>query len=325
MDRLSHIKYPVEVELEEFSNLFDASLFNSDSLLRDAISHIRQRNGKMMRPVLVLLMAKLFGDTVSDAAQHSAVALELLHTASLVHDDVVDESLQRRGQLSVNAIYNNKIAVLVGDYLLATCLVEVSKTKNNEIIELVASLGQKLSEGEILQLSNVDNLEYSEAVYFDVIRKKTAALFAACAKSAAISANASPDQSQKAHLFGEYIGICFQIKDDIFDYFECAELGKPTSQDMLEGKLTLPAIYVLNTTTEKWVCDLAVKVKEGTISEQEINRLVCFTRENGGIEYAERMMDKYHQKARNILDDFPDSKVKDSLLAYLDYVVAREK
>ena len=184
MDSISIIRTPIESELEAFKELYDSSLSSSNALLDSVVSHIRQRNGKMMRPILTLLMAKLFGE-INYSALHAALSLELLHTASLVHDDVVDESTERRGQLSVNAIYNNKVAVLVGDYLLATSLVQVGKTHNYAIIEVVSRLGQNLSEGELLQLSNVSSLQFSEEVYFDVIRKKTAVLFAACTKSAA--------------------------------------------------------------------------------------------------------------------------------------------
>lgn len=326
MERLPQIKYPVEAELEEFKTLLDSSLCSSNPLLNEAIAHIRQKNGKMMRPVLLFLISKLFGNTVPAASLHSAVALELLHTASLVHDDVVDESLQRRGQLSVNAIFNNKVAVLVGDYLLATCLVEVNKTRDEQIIDLIATLGQKLSEGEILQLSNIDNTKYSEEIYFDVIRKKTAVLFAACAKSAAIASGASAEQCENARLLGEHIGICFQIKDDIFDYFDdSGELGKPTGKDMLEGKLTLPAIYVLNSNGEKWAAELAAKVRKGGITQQEVHRLVQFVRENGGVAYAENIMNEYREKARALLTDFPDSPIKNSLLLYVEYVVDRKK
>ena len=187
--------------------------------------------------------------------------LELLHTASLVHDDVVDESTERRGQLSVNAIFNNKVAVLTGDYLLATSLVHAEQTHSHPIIQLVSSLGQDLADGELLQLSNVSNHSFSESVYFDVIRKKTAALFAACTKAAAFSVGVGEEEAESARLLGEYIGICFQIKDDIFDYFDSKEIGKPTGNDMLEGKLTLPALYVLNKTKDSAVREIAFKVK----------------------------------------------------------------
>lgn len=324
MERLSIIKAPITHELACFKEIFDNSLTSSNPLLSEVITHIRQRNGKMMRPVLVMLIAKVFGEVVP-ATLHAAVALELLHTASLVHDDVVDESTQRRGQLSVNAIFNNKVAVLVGDFLLATCLVQAGKTENSDIIDVVSSLGQDLSEGELLQLSNVSNLEFSEDIYFDVIRKKTAALFAACTEAAALSVGVNPEQRKMARLFGEYIGVCFQIKDDIFDYFDDKNIGKPTGNDMMEGKLTLPVIYALNATQEKWAKKIAFDVKSGVASAQEITRLVEFTKQSGGIEYADKVMKEYQAKALSLLDNVSDSDVKTSLTTYLEYLVDRKK
>lgn len=324
MDGISLIKSPISVELEDFKKHFDNCLSSSNLLLNSVIAHIRQKNGKMMRPILVLLAAKLFG-TVCPATLHAAVALELLHTASLVHDDVVDESAERRGQLSVNAIFNNKVAVLSGDYLLATALVEVGLTRNHDIIDIVSCLGQELADGELLQLSNVSNLHFSEDIYFDVIRKKAAVLFAACTKAGALSVGADDEKAEFARLFGEYIGLCFQIKDDIFDYFENKELGKPTGNDMLEGKLTLPVLYALNSTRDEAARELAVKVKCGEANTDEIVRLIDFTKQNGGIEYASQMMYAYRDKALSLLASMPDTDVRTALAAYLDYVVEREK
>lgn len=324
MDVLSLIKSPIIDELEDFKNLFDHSLSSSNPLLTDVIVYLQQRNGKMMRPILVLLIAKLYGK-VSTQTLHAAVSLELLHTASLVHDDVVDESAERRGQLSVNAIFNNKVAVLTGDFLLATCLVQASKTKNHGIIDVVSKLGQDLAEGELLQLSNINNTEFSESVYFDVINKKTAALFASCTKAAALSAQVDNEKVELARLFGEYIGICFQIKDDIFDYFDNADIGKPTGNDMFEGKLTLPVLFVLNNGAGEEIKRLAIKVKQRLASHQEISDLVSFTKDNGGILYAQKEMTKYKQKALGLLSLMPDSEVKESLRLYLDYVVDRHK
>lgn len=324
MDVLSLIKSPIIDELEDFKNLFDHSLSSSNPLLTDVIGHLQQRNGKMMRPILVLLIAKLYGK-VSAQTLHAAVSLELLHTASLVHDDVVDESAERRGQLSVNAIFNNKVAVLTGDFLLTTCLVQASKTKNHGIIDVVSKLGQDLAEGELLQLSNINNTEFSESVYFDVINKKTAALFASCTKAAALSAQVDNEKVELARLFGEYIGICFQIKDDIFDYFDNADIGKPTGNDMFEGKLTLPVLFVLNNGAGEEIKRLAIKVKQRLASHQEISDLVSFTKDNGGILYAQKEMTKYKEKALDLLSLMPDTEVKESLRLYLDYVVDRHK
>ena len=319
MDSISIIRTPIESELEAFKELYDSSLSSSNTLLDSVVAHIRQRSGKMMRPILVLLVARLYG-VVSPATLHAAVSLELLHNASLVHDDVVDESTERRGQLSVNAIFNNKVAVLTGDYLLATSLVHAELTNSHQIIRLVSSLGQDLADGELLQLSNVSNHSFSETVYFDVIRKKTAALFAACTEAAAYS-----EEVKLARLLGEYIGICFQIKDDIFDYFDSKEIGKPTGNDMLEGKLTLPVLYALNRANDNQAAEIALKVKEGTATLAEIARLIAFTKENGGIEYAVRTMNAYKQKAFGLLASLPDSAICVALRSYLDYVVDREK
>ena len=324
MDSISLIRTPIEAELEAFKKLFDSSLSSSNALLDSVVSHIRQRNGKMMRPILVLLVARLY-DAVRPSTLHAAVSLELLHTASLVHDDVVDESTERRGQLSVNAIFNNKVAVLTGDYLLATSLVHAEQTKSHPIIRLVSLLGQDLADGELLQLSNVSNHSFSEEVYFDVIRKKTAALFAACAEAAALSVEVGEEEVAFARLLGEYIGICFQIKDDIFDYFDSKKIGKPTGNDMLEGKLTLPVLYALNTTKDEWAEQTALKVKEGTATPDEIVRLIQFTKENGGIEYACRIIEQYKKKAFDLLASLPESNICVALRTYLDYVVDREK
>lgn len=324
MDSISLIKTPVKAELEDFKCLFDSSLTSSNALLDSVIVHIRQRNGKMMRPILVLLVARLYGE-IRPATLHAAVSLELLHTASLVHDDVVDESTERRGQLSVNAIFNNKVAVLTGDYLLATSLVHAGLTKSHDIIQVVSNLGQDLADGELLQLSNVSNHCFSEEVYFDVIRKKTAVLFAACTKAAALSVGVGEKEIEFARLLGEYIGLCFQIKDDIFDYFDSKEIGKPTGNDMLEGKLTLPVLYALNATDDACAKEIALKVKEGTASLDDIARLITFTKENGGIEYASRTMESLKQKAFEMLASLPESDVCEALRAYLNYVVDREK
>ena len=324
MDSISFIKAPITTELAGFRQLFDSSLSSSNTLLDSVVSHIRQRQGKMMRPMLVMLVARLYGE-VRPATLHAAASLELLHTASLVHDDVVDESSERRGQLSANAAFNNKVAVLAGDYLLATSLVHAQLTESHPIIRLVSRLGQDLADGELLQLSNVSNLHFSEPVYFDVIRKKTAALFAACTQAAALSMEVGEEDVEKARLLGEYIGICFQIRDDIFDYFDSEEVGKPTGNDMREGKLTLPALHVLNTTASDEIKVIAFRVKEGNATSDEIARFIDYIKAHGGIEYAEQTMNDYKQKAFDLLDSLPASEITASLRAYLDYVVDRKK
>jgi octaprenyl-diphosphate synthase len=323
MDYLSIIKQPIQKDLDDFIALFQSALTHDDGMLGSALGHIRQRGGKRMRPILMMLMARNFG-TVSDVTQHSAVGLELLHTASLVHDDVVDESSERRGQASVNATYNNKVAVLVGDYILSTALLHVSYTGHQRIIEYLAELGRTLAAGEILQLSNIQNQVISEDVYYDVIKQKTAALFEACAAIGAMSGGATEEQMQKARQFGQNLGIMFQIRDDIFDYFDSKEIGKPTGNDMTEGKLTLPVIYALNTTDFESMQTLARKVKAGTVNQDEIAVLVEFTKQQGGIEYAEQKMAEFSNICMQYIDENVKEKaIKDSLTAYVDYVVQR--
>ena len=325
MDQLSIIKRPIKADLERFVNLFEKSLTHDYGLLAQVLDHIRQRAGKRMRPMLILLMAKHFGG-ITDATQYAAVGLELLHTASLVHDDVVDDSAERRGQSSVNAEYNNKVAVLVGDYILSTALLNVALTDNQIIVKRLAELGRTLASGEILQLSNIQNTEISEDVYYDVIIQKTAALFEACCTIGALSAGGSDEDIEKASLFGRNLGIMFQIKDDIFDYSQSSEIGKPTGNDMAEGKLTLPVIYALNSTGNDNMRALAMKVKDRTVTPEEITMLVDFTKKNGGIEYAEKRMNDFSVLCKDyVAQHVVDQEVRDSLYAYIDYIVNRNK
>lgn len=323
MDYLSIIKQPISSELCDFIDLFNKSLSHADGLLSQALEHIRNRAGKRMRPILILLMAKNFGE-ISDITQHAAVGLELLHTASLVHDDVVDESGERRGQKSVNAMFDNKVAVLVGDYILSTALLHVSYTHSETIVKHLAELGRTLSNGEILQLSNIQNQDISEEVYYQVIKQKTAALFEACAAIGALSAGAPEEEIQEAKKFGQNLGIIFQIRDDIFDYYDQANVGKPTGNDMAEGKLTLPVIHALRSTGSQEMLALAKKVKAGTVTKEEIAELVKFTKENGGIEYADQRMWELHAESVYFLEhEVHDDDVRKSLRAYLDYVIER--
>ncbi len=311
--------------MNDFVELFNQSMSHTDGMLSQVLEHIRKKAGKRMRPMLILLMAKNYG-RVSHVTQNAAVGLELLHTASLVHDDVVDESSERRGQASVNAVYNNKVAVLVGDYLLSTALLHVSYTDNQKIVQYLAELGRTLASGEILQLSNIRNQKISEDVYYQVIKQKTAALFEACCAIGALSAGATENEIEAAKLFGQNLGIIFQIRDDIFDYYDAAEIGKPTGNDMAEGKLTLPIIYALNTTGDEMMIQLAYKVKDHTATPEEIARLVAFAKENGGIDYAERRMDDIHRDSmRYIENHVGDEDIKNSLKAYLDFVIQRDK
>ena len=326
MDTLSLIKQPIETELVDFIDLFNHALNHEDGLLQVVLNHIKQRAGKRMRPILILLMAKNFGK-VSRVTQHAAVGLELLHTASLIHDDVVDEAAERRGQASVNADYDNKVAVLVGDYVLSTALLHVSYTHSEMIVRRLAELGRTLSDGEILQLANIQNKEVTEEVYYKIIERKTAALFETCAAIGAESAGATEEQVEAARLFGKNLGIVFQIRDDIFDYYDSeVEIGKPTGNDFAEGKLTLPIIYALNATQDEDMMRLVHKVKAHNVTHEEVETLVRFAKENGGIEYAERRMWDFHAEAQRFIDQYViDENIRISLQTYLDYVIKRRK
>ena len=325
MERLSIIKRPIEGEFDDFVRLFNESLSHTEGLLSQVLEHIRHRGGKRMRPLLILLIAKNYGG-VNDVTLRSAVGLELLHTASLVHDDVVDESKERRGQPSVNAVYNNKVAVLVGDYVLSTALLNISYTNNSDILRSIAELGRNLSNGEILQLSNIQNTEFSEDIYYDVIKMKTAALFEACCEVGTLSVNANKRQIELAKEFGRNLGIIFQIRDDIFDYYDSKEIGKPTGNDMAEGKLTLPVLYALNSTHDSEMEEIARKVKRNDVTRYEIARLVDFTKNNGGIEYAERKMLELRHKCMEFIDsESVSEEIRTSLTAYIDYVIQRNK
>jgi octaprenyl-diphosphate synthase len=323
MDYLSIIRKPIEQDLEDFKQVFDKVLTRDDGLLGQVLGHIRQRGGKRMRPIMTLLSALNIGE-INKSTLHSAVGLELLHTASLVHDDVVDESSERRGQASVNAVYNNKVAVLVGDYLLSSALLSVSYTDNQRIIQYLAQLGCTLSAGEILQLQNISNKEFSEEIYYQVINQKTASLFEACGAMGALSAGANDDEVERARLFGHNIGMIFQIRDDIFDYYDSKDIGKPTGNDMLEGKLTLPAIYALNENTDYWAMHaLAHKVKAGTINRDEIAVLVEFTKQKGGIDYARQKMIEIGNDVQAYINQYVKDDLKDAFSAYLEYVIQR--
>jgi octaprenyl-diphosphate synthase len=324
MDYLSTIRKPIEDDMNNFVELFKLSLTHGEGMLEQVLKRIRERGGKRMRPMLVFLTARNLGE-VTDVTQNAALGLELLHTASLVHDDVVDESAERRGAPSVNAAYNNKVAVLVGDYILSTALLRVALSDNHRIVQHLAQLGRKLAAGEVLQLSNISNQEISEDVYYQVIDQKTAVLFESCCILGAISVGASDEMIEKAAKFGHNVGMIFQIRDDIFDYYDSPEIGKPTGNDMLEGKLTLPVIYALTHHENPAVMNLAKKVKAGTINKDEIAVLIEYAKQHDGIKYAEKKMEEFAQEAQLFIDECVKPELKDSYKAYLDYVIQRNK
>lgn len=323
MDNQLVITAPIQRELNDFIAMFNQALTHPDGLLGQALSHIRNRGGKRMRPILLLLMAKNFGE-VNKATLHSAVGLELLHTASLVHDDVVDEAQERRGQQSVNACYDNKVAVLVGDYVLSTALYHISMTHQEAIFRQIAELGRALANGEILQLTNTDENGLSEEKYFQVIEKKTGALFESCCIIGALSAGLTMNDIQEVRRFGRIIGTIFQIRDDIFDYYDSKEIGKPTGNDMAEGKLTLPVLYALNHTDDAAMQSLAKKVKNGTVTPDEIASLVSFTKAHGGIDYAMQKMDELAAEGLEFIRKSVKPELQDAFTAYLEYVIQRK-
>lgn len=322
MPTLQAIRQPVEAELAAYQRCFEDVLTHEEAFMNQPLAYIRSRRGKMMRPLLTLLVAKACGP-VGESAIRSAVTLELLHTASLVHDDVVDESAERRGQAAVHTVYDNKVAVLLGDYLLAASLHQAALTGHQRVVEHIALLGRTLAEGEIFQLAAVDSNAISEDNYYRIIRSKTAALFSTCAVLGAIASGASPEFEQCVRKYGEIVGICFQIRDDIFDYYDDAAIGKPRALDMKEGKLTLPAIYAVTRHGTPEIVALAQRVKALTASEADIATLIAFTKEQGGIDYARAEMQRLQAEAEACLTGIADPVVRQALADYLSFVVER--
>ena len=323
MDALQTILQPIGTEFSTFRKMQDDLAVNPNPLLREIILHVNKQRGKQMRPMMVLLFGKMFGE-ITNSTYSAALALELLHTASLVHDDVVDDSMQRRGKASVNAIYNNKLAVLVGDYLLSTALVFTGRCGDPRITNIIGALGQTLSDGEIFQMFHSHEKLVSEEVYLEIIRKKTASLFSSCAEIGALSAGASQEDIDRARQIGEYIGICFQIRDDIFDYYS-NDVGKPTGNDMREGKLTLPIIYAVRTHGDEHIRTMIDRLKNGELNDTEIDELIEFAKLHGGIEYAEQVMQDFRQKAFDLLPQNNDESIRKAIIAYMDAVINRKK
>lgn len=316
MNALEDIKKPIIKEFEQYISLFNTTLSHSDELQNTIFSQIKARGGKRLRPTLTLLIAKAVGE-VSDKTLHSAVALELLHTASLVHDDVVDNSDERRGQASVNSTNGNKLAVLLGDYILSTALLSAASSGDAQLVSILARVGQVLSDGEILQLRKDTNLDLDYNTYYKIIEQKTASLFQACCESGVLSADSTeiePETLQNARDFGKYIGLIFQIRDDIFDYLPTKELGKPAAKDMREGKITLPALYILNNFSCETIEKLALKVKAGTITDDEIAYFIDYVIQHNGIEYAEQKMQEFAENAHSLADKITQKTAENTAL-----------
>lgn len=327
MDILKLIQAPIADELAEQSTLLRESLRSPIPLVDSVVRYFLEHKGKMIRPIMVLLSAKLAGDGACNMkTRNAAVALELLHNASLIHDDVVDEADERRGHPSVNFVWDNKVAVLMGDFFLARCLVRSTETESLAIQRVLSELASSLSEGEIEQLANARGRIVSEEAYYSVIRNKTASLFVACMKLGAISVDASPERVKLLADFGEKLGIIFQIRDDIFDYYPSAEVGKPTGNDIREGKVTLPLLYaLLNGKGEEHDRMLALLEEGEELSHEEVALLVEYAKANGGIEYAQATMRRMAFEAKDMLSVFGDTEVRRAFYALIDYVIDRKK
>ena len=321
MDVLDKIKAPVAAEMEQFREAFRQTLYSDNPLLEQAVEHLLKAPGKQLRPMLVLLAARMVGE-VNDKVIRVALALEMLHTASLVHDDVVDESDRRRGLPSVNALLSNQVAVLTGDFILSKALECAALTDDVRVVRYIAQLGQSLADGELLQLDNQDSKLLSEAVYFDIIGRKTASLFSLCARLGALAAGGSEAEAERLAQFGKLIGICFQLRDDVFDY-GTAEVGKPLGNDMKEGKLTLPAIYAVKHSDDASMNELALKVRRREASAEEIQQLIDFTVSAGGLEYVQWHMKDMQGMADGLIDDSRDAAITESLHLLASFVAER--
>jgi len=324
MSQIDKIQAPILEELKKFEPYFRDSLKSKVPLLEIITNYILRRKGKQMRPMLVFLSAKLHGE-ITKSTFTAASLIELLHTASLVHDDVVDSSHIRRGFFSINALWKSKVAVLVGDFLLSKGLLVAVETKEYVLLEIVSEAVKEMAEGELLQIEKARKLNITEDIYIEIIRKKTAALIAACSASGAKSVGMNQDVIDKMKLFGEYLGIAFQIKDDLFDYQQKNIIGKPTGNDLQERKMTLPLISAMkmNKTNENKAIFKIVRSEKK--SSKDIERVIKFVNQNGGIDYSTQKMLEYKDKAINILSEFNDNEAKTALIEFVNYSVERTK
>ncbi|OAB76046.1 polyprenyl synthetase family protein [Cochleicola gelatinilyticus] len=325
MKIVSQIKLPIEKEMELFEKKFSTSMSSKVALLNKITHYVVNRKGKQMRPMFVFLIAKMTGGgVVNERTYRGASVIELIHTATLVHDDVVDDSDRRRGFFSINALWKNKIAVLVGDYLLSKGLLLSIDNDDFDLLKIISVAVREMSEGELLQIEKARKLDITEDVYFDIIRQKTATLIAACCAMGAQSVNASSQEVENMRNFGALIGTAFQIKDDLFDYGEEA-IGKPTGIDIKEQKMTLPLIYALNNASEKekrWVIN---SVKNHNTNKKRVKEVIQFVKDAGGLDYAIQKMKQLQQNALDLIQHYPDSPYKQSLELMVNYVIDRKK
>jgi len=324
MTSLKEIQLPVKEHIIAFEETFRASMKSSVPLLDIITRYIIKRKGKQMRPLFVFLSASVAGG-INESTYRAAALIELLHTATLVHDDVVDDSNMRRGFFSINALWKNKIAVLVGDYLLSTGLLLSLKNDDFELLKIVSNAVKEMSEGELLQIEKARRLDIKEDIYFQIIRKKTASLIASCCACGASSAGAENETIEKLKLFGEYVGIAFQIKDDLFDYETGKATGKPNGIDIKDQKMTLPLIYLLNNSgllEKRWIVNT---VKNHNTEPARVNQLIEKVNAGGGIAYAREKMLEYRLKALDLLNEFPESVYRDALCQLVIFTTERNK
>ena len=324
MDKIQVITQSLQKELDDFNRLFEQTLHNRVHNFQYMIDFVTQKSGKKIRPIILILSAKLCG-TSSQKTLDYAVILELLHSATLIHDDVVDNTMERRGQPSANAQYDNKAAVLLGDFILSQAIVKGVETNNFPGLRILANLSQNLVEGELIQLNSLSDIIIDEKRYFETIWKKTAVLISSCTEMGAMSVDANEETVEKLRLIGENLGICFQIKDDLFDYFEQGEIGKPTGNDIREGKVTLPLIYALNNAPKEESGKIAQIIKNQNLRLANIQKIIAFAKEYKGIEYAIAKMQEIKENTILLLNQFPDSEAKNLMLLLIDYIIERKK
>lgn len=320
---VEEIKRPINEEMKLFEQKFYESMQSKVALLDKVTRFIVTTKGKQMRPMFVFLCAKLIGN-VNEKTYRGASMIELIHTATLVHDDVVDESFKRRNFFSINALWKNKIAVLVGDFLLSKAVLLSTDHKDYDLLSVISRTIREMSEGELLQLEKARKLDITEDVYYEIIRQKTATLIAACCEIGALSNNADENLARKMMLFGTYTGMAFQIKDDLFDYLSSNVIGKPVGIDIKEQKMTLPLIHTLKIASETDRKYYFNTIKRYNNDQKRVKELIAFVKSSGGLDYAIQVMKDFQQKAKDILDEFPDSEVRKSLHMMLDYVIERK-
>ena len=325
MSAVDKIKAPIKGEMEKFEPFFRSSMQTKVPLLNVIMNYILRQKGKQMRPMFVFLTSKMLKNEVSDSTYTAASLIELLHTATLIHDDVVDEAYERRGFFSINALWKSKISVLVGDYLLSKGLLLAVDNNEYELLKIVSVAVKEVSEGELLQIQQSRKLKITEDIYYDIIRKKTAALIAACTACGAKSIGADDEMVEKMRLFGEHVGMAFQIKDDLLDYQNNGSIGKPSGNDIKEKKLTLPIIHVLKNASSSDQKRILSIVKRHNKNKKKVQEVIDFVIENGGLDYTTQKMHEYCEKALDLLKDIPENESKESLIELVNYVVTRNK